>query len=347
MKNMHAIGFTQSLSVDHQRSLFDFTTEKPTPKGHDILVAVEAVGVNPIDTKQRLVSAREAALEQPKILGWDAAGTVIAIGELVTEFVPGDAVYYAGDVTRPGSNAQFQLVDARIVGRKPKTVSFAQAAALPLTSITAWEALFERFGCQARDAGKTILIINGGGGVGSIAIQLARYVGLSVIATASRPETTSWCRQMGAQYLISHKQPIAPQLQTIGVQQCDYILSCVAPDAYLVQMAEVIAPQGKICAIVDNQAPLDLKCLKPKSASFCWEFMFTKTMFQTSDMGSQKVLLDTVADLIDDGVIQSTLKSADTPICARTLKTAHATLEKGIGIGKTVLHGWQSKSNNG
>lgn len=337
-KTMHAVGFTQSLPIADEEALVDLTMPMPEVKGRDLLIEVKAVSVNPIDCKQRKVAATGAPLATAKILGWDVAGVVATVGDTVQEFAVGDEVYYAGSLIRDGANVQYHVVDERIVAPKPKTLSYAQAAALPLTTITAWESLFERLGYPEQGAHGTLLIINGAGGVGSIATQIATLAGLTVITTASRPATQNWCKKMGATHVISHKHALKEQLDALDIQEIDAALCCIAPDAYLQQMADILKPQGKICAIVDNEQPLDMKCLKPKSISFHFEFMFTKTMFNTPDVASQGNLLMQVADCVDAGYIQTTLNTTFAPINANNLKKAHAQLENGGTIGKIVVH---------
>jgi NADPH:quinone reductase len=311
--------------------------ELPTPvaKGRDLLVQVEAISVNPVDYKQR-----KAGSPTPRVLGWDAAGTVQAVGPQATLFKPGDAVYYAGDVTRPGANSELHLVDERIVGRKPKRLDFAQAAAIPLTAITAWEAFFDRMKIDrgGKDSGKTLLIISGAGGVGSIGIQLAKLAGLQVIATASRPESIAWVKELGADKVIDHRQALPPQ---IG-KQVEYIANFSADlDAYWDAMAEMIAPQGSMVAIVGNQKPLPMDAVRSKSATMCWELMFTRPRFQTPDMIEQHRLLNQVADWLDEGKLRGTLRETLSPINAANLRKAHEKLESGTMIGKLVLRGWE------
>jgi zinc-binding alcohol dehydrogenase family protein len=277
------------------------------------------------------------------VLGWDAAGVVEAVGADVTGFKVGDQVFYAGDITRPGSNSEFQLIDERIVGHAPASLALEEAAALPLTAITAWEALFERLrvprkavaGAGAKAA--SILII-GGGGVGSIAIQLAtKLAGLQVIATASRPESEQWVRELGAQQVINHFGDIPAQLKAIGHDSVDYVLILNDTDKHFPAAAAAVAPQGTIATIVENSAALDVSLLKAKSAGFVWEFMFTRSMFQTPDMAEQGKLLNEVAHLIDQGVIKTTVSKVLSPINAANLRQAHADLEGGRVIGKIVL----------
>lgn len=336
---MKAIAVTQALPASNHGSLVDIETPKPSAKGRDLLVRVQAISVNPVDYKVRQSHPPGGA---PRILGWDAAGTVEAVGEEVTRFKAGDTVYYAGDITRAGSNAEFQLVDERIVGRKPQSLSFAQAAALPLTAITAWEALFERLGIDrhGKDRGRSLLIIGGAGGVGSIAIQLARFAGLQVIATASRPETVKWCRDFGATHVIDHRQPLPAQLTELGFNDVDFVANFANTDLYWQVMAHVIRPQGKIVSIVENSDPLDLDLLKSKSATFAWEFMFTRSKFQTSDMAAQGELLNELAVLIDSGKIRTTLTETLSPLNAATLREVHQRSEAGSVIGKLVIENW-------
>jgi zinc-binding alcohol dehydrogenase family protein len=337
---MKAVVRPQPLPVSDPKSLVDAELPKPSPSGRDLLVRVEAVSVNPVDTKRRLVKEESG---EPRVLGWDAAGTVEAIGSEATLFKPGDAVYYAGDVGRPGSNSEFQLVDERIVGRKPKSLDFAQAAAIPLTAITAWESFFDRMKIDrhGKHRGARILIIGGAGGVGSIGIQLARFAGLTVVATASRPETREWTKKLGAHHVIDHRQPLKAQAEAIGLRQFEYIANFSGDlDAHWPAMGELIAPQGYAVAIVGNQKPLALDTMRMKSASFCWEFMFTRPRFQTPDMVEQHRLLNEVAALLDAGTLKGTAKETLSPINAANLRAAHAKLESGTMIGKLVLKGW-------
>ena len=278
----------------------------------------------------------------PRILGWDAAGAIEAMGEAVTQFKTGDEVYYAGDITRPGSNAEFQLVDERIVGRKPRALSFAEAPAPPLTTITAWEALFERLGIDRKGGNRDqpLLIIGGAGRVGSIAIQLAKLAGLTVIATASRPETVQWVLDLGADKVIDHRQAIPGQLHALGHSEVDFIENFSNTDAYWDVMADIIRPQGRIVSIVENAKPLDLNLLKSKSVTFVWEFMFTRSMYQTPDIAVQGQLLNEVAALIEAGKLRTTLTETLSPINAENLRAAHAKAESGRAIGKLVLSNW-------
>jgi len=319
-------------------SLVDIELPKPNPGPRDLLVKVEAVSVNPVDTKRRADPAKTDSA--PRVLGWDAAGTVAAVGAQVTLFKPGDAVFYAGDVTRAGSNSEFQLVDERIVGRKPKKLDFAQAAAIPLTAITAWEAFFDRMKIR-RDSGASVLIINGAGGVGSIAIQIAKATGLKVIATASRPETIAWVKELGADHVVDHRKALRPQVEALGYKQIDYIANFSGElDAHWPAMTDLVAPQGAVVAIVGNRDPLPMDIVRSKSASVCWELMFTRPRFQTPDMIEQHKLLNQVSEWLDAGKLRTTLRETLTPINAANVRKAHEKLESGKTIGKLVLAGW-------
>ncbi|MDJ0515900.1 MAG: zinc-binding alcohol dehydrogenase family protein [Trichodesmium sp. MO_231.B1] len=337
---MKAVGLTQYLPIDNENSLLDVEIPKPTAKGKDLLVQVKAISVNPVDTKIR--APKEKIESEPRILGWDATGIVVEVGPEVTEFQAGDEVYYAGDITRPGSNSEFHLVDARIVARKPQNLDFAHAAAFPLTGITAWEALFERLNINRKgaDAGKSILIINGAGGVGSIAIQLGKLAKLNVIATASRPETIAWCQKLGADEVVNHRNNLAEEIEKVGYQNVNYILCLNDTDGHWQAMNEAIAPQGTICSIVENEGALDMDTLKSKSAGFVWEFMFTRSMYQTEDMAEQGNLLNQLSKLIEDGVIITTCNEVVKPIDAKNLRDVHQRIEKGRTIGKIVLAEW-------
>jgi NADPH2:quinone reductase len=335
---MKAIALTRYLPIDNPESLVDVQLDQPVPQGRDLLVAIKAIAVNPVDVKVR--APKDTVEKSPRVLGWDAAGVVQAVGPEVSRFKVGDRVFYAGDITRPGSNSEFQLVDERIVGNLPQTLSFEQAAALPLTAITAWEALFDRLKVPPRSSApaKSLLIIGGAGGVGSIAIQLAvKVAGLNVIATASRPESEQWVRELGAQHVVNHFGDLPAQLKEQGFDSVDYVLILNDTDRHFPAAAAAVAPQGMICTIVENAAPLDVSLLKAKSAGFIWEFMFTRSMFQTADMQEQGNLLDRVAQLIDQKTLITTLSQVLSPINAANLRQAHATLETGRVIGKIVL----------
>ncbi|RYZ72289.1 MAG: zinc-binding alcohol dehydrogenase family protein [Lysobacteraceae bacterium] len=338
---MKAVALTRYLPIDDPQSLQDVELARPVAYGSDLLVRVEAISVNPVDTKVR--SPKAQAETQPKVLGYDAAGVVEAVGENVTLFQPGDEVYYAGDVTRSGTNAQFHLVDERVVGRKPATLDFAQAAALPLTTITAWELLFDRmpFAIDMEGNARALLIIAGAGGVGSIAIQLARHAGFTVIATASRAETIDWCRSMGAHHVIDHRQPLAAQLEALGFKQVDAVLNLADTDRYWDAIGEIIAPLGHVGLIVEPSGLLRIgDPYKAKSVGIHWEMMFARARFQTPDMIEQHRLLNRVASLVDAGELRSTLTEVVGPINAANLREVHRRLESGSTIGKLVLAGW-------
>ena len=374
---MKAVGLYKHLPIEDPQSLVDLDIQEPNhPTGHDLLVSIKAISVNPLDTKVRRGTIPPPENENmPRILGWDAAGEVIAVGSDCTLFDKGDAVYYAGSITRPGTNCEFHLVDERIVGKKPKSLSFEEAAAMPLTTITAWEALYDRLGLDLntlssntalpgtstsgdsdknkRHVPSTILIIGGAGGVGSIAIQLAKNLvndlssstsspGINVIATASRSESIGWCKKMGADYVIDHHKNLKSQIKEItGIDYADYIFCLNNTDGHFDSMKQLIAPQGKICSIVETKTPVEMGgILRQKSVTFVWEVMFTRSLFQTYDMIEQHHLLNTVADLIDSKKIKTTLTDLFTPISAQKLRNAHKKLESGNTIGKIVLSGF-------
>lgn len=338
---MRAIGLYKYLPIEDEQSLLDVEIPRPEAKDRDLLVAVRAISVNPVDTKVR--APKDKVESESRILGWDAAGEVVAVGADVQHYAVGDRVFYAGDITRPGTNSEYHLVDERIVGRAPKQLDYAAAAALPLTGITAWEALFERLGISSdgEDAGKSILIIGGAGGVGSIAIQLAKNIAkLNVTATASREETINWVKTLGADHVVNHRHPLDEELITIDLPHVDYILCLNSTTQHWSAMANAIAPQGSICSIVETSDPVDLNLLKSKSAAFVWEFMFTRSMHQTADMIDQQRLLNEIADQIDDGKLISTTNKIVRPINAANLRKAHALVEQGNTIGKIVLADW-------
>ena len=338
---MKAIGYRTPQAITQPDALIDITLPDPVATGRDLLVEVKAVSVNPVDTKVRS-SAAPAQGDEYKVLGWDASGIVQAVGPEVTLFAPGDRVWYAGSIARPGSNSELHLVDERIVGHAPKSLDFAQAAALPLTTITAWEMLFDRLGVAPgkQPCGKTLLIIGASGGVGSILTQLAtRLTSLTVIGTASRPETRAWVKDLGAHHVIDHSQPLAEELRRIGFASVDYIVSLTQTDAHFAQIVEAIAPQGKF-GLIDDPKSLDITAFKRKSVSVHWELMFTRALFGTADMIGQHRLLEEVAALVDSGLIRSTLAERFGSINAHNLQRAHALLESGQARGKVVLENW-------
>jgi zinc-binding alcohol dehydrogenase family protein len=337
---MQAVAYYQSLPSSDPASLQDLELPAPTPGPRDLLVAVHAISVNPVDTKIRSNVAPTDG--QAKVLGWDVAGVVQAIGAEVSLFQVGDEVYYAGALQRAGGNSELHVVDERIVGHKPQSLDFAQAAALPLTAITAWELLFERLKIAQGSAsrGQSLLIIGAAGGVGSILIQLARQLtGLTVIGTASRPETAAWVTQLGAHHVIDHSQALLPQLQQLGIEQVNHVASLTHTDQHYEQLIEALAPQGQL-ALIDDPAQLDVVKLKRKSLSLHWEFMYTRSLFETPDMQAQHALLEQVAQLIDAGTLQTTLGEHFGSINASNLRRAHALLESGKARGKIVLEGF-------
>lgn len=336
---MKAVGFTHYLPVEDTNAFLDLEIDKPAPKGHDILVAVKAVAINPVDTKVR--APKDKVEDQARIIGYDASGVVEAVGSEVTLFKPGDEVYYAGDITRSGTNAEFHLVDERIVGRRPASLSHAEAAALPLTTITAYEAFFDRLGIDrdGADGGQSILIIGAGGGVGSIGIQLAKQAGLKVLATASRPETSAWVQELGADHVVNHREDMVAQIRALGIQHVDHI--AIFNDMRHWETAvELIRPQGGIVSIDDTDLPMPMGGMKMKAASLHWEFMFARSMHQTHDMVEQHKLLTYVADQIDAGKIKTTVSKRMSPINATNMREAHRLVETGQAKGKIVLEGF-------
>ena len=337
---MKAVGYRRSLPVTDDASLVDVELPTPELRPHDLLVCVEAVSVNPVDVKVRMRAAPPEG--QVTVLGFDAAGVVESVGAAVTRFKKGDEVFYAGSIDRQGSNAQLQAVDERIVGPKPKSLSFADAVALPLTSLTAWELLFDRLGVPygSKTAGGELLIINGAGGVGSILTQMARRLtGLTVIATASRPQTREWCLEMGAHHVIDHRKPLEEGLKAIGISNVRYVAGLTGTEQHLKSIVEVVAPQGSV-GFIDDPKVLDVVPFKRKSVSIHWELMFTRPLFGTPDIAEQHRILSEIAALVDSGVLRTTARENFGAINAANLRRAHATVESGSAIGKNVLAGF-------
>lgn len=333
---MKAIVYSQNgLPISDENALYELEVDKPTPGARDLLVKIHAIAVNPVDTKVRA----GAPTDKPRILGWDAVGVVEAVGADVTLFQPGDEVFYAGDITRAGSYAEYGLVDERIAGHKPRSLNDADAAALPLTSLTAWELLFDRLEVQADD-NAALLIIGAGGGVGSMLTQLAsKLTKLTVIGTASRPETADWVRSLGAHHVIDHSQPLGEQLAAIGLKEVRYVASLTHTDSYYDQLIDALAPQGKL-ALIDDPETLDAVPLKRKAISLHWELMFTRSLFHTADMQRQHEILQRVSQLIDDQTLQTTAGEHHGVISAANLRKAHALIESGRARGKIVLSGF-------
>lgn len=328
----------KAIAVDpaNPADFIEISTEKPVPGQYDLLVAVKAASVNPVDTKVH-AGLQKNGLQQPRILGWDASGVVLEVGSSVSGFKPGDEVWYAGDITRPGSNASHQLVDSRISAHKPRSLNWAEAAAIPLTVLTAWEALFEHLQIQHAQAGKTLLIVGGAGGVGSLAIPLAALRSkLKVIATASRPESAAWCRERGAELVVDYHD-LQGNLAKEGIESVDYILCLNDTDGHWQALSELIAPLGHICTIVENERPLDQNALKLKSAALHWEFMFTRSMFTTPDIARQGEILQQVAQLLDEGKLNGTLSETLQGLTVATLNAAHRKLLEGHMQGKLVI----------
>lgn len=336
---MKAVAYQKAGPITSPEALVDIELDAPIAEGHDLLVRVQAVSVNPVDTKIRKNVSPEN--NQWKTLGWDAVGVVEAIGDKVTQFKIGDIVWYAGALNRQGSNSELQLVDERIVGHKPKTLEATEAAALPLTAITAWEMLFDRLQVPKNvPKNTTILVIGGAGGVGSITIQLLKQLtNLTIIATASRAETQDWVKQLGADYVLDHRQPLAAQIKQLDLTAPLYVFSTTQTDRHLADIVELIAPQGRF-GLIDDPEQLDIKPFKTKSVSVHWEFMFTRSMFQTEDMTKQSELLNEVSKLVDEGKIKTTVTEVISPINAENLKRVHQQIESGTTKGKIVLQGF-------
>ncbi|WP_296942669.1 zinc-binding alcohol dehydrogenase family protein [uncultured Massilia sp.] len=337
---MKAIGYQTNLPIGDAQSLVDITLPDPVAAGHDLLVEVQAVSVNPVDTKVR--NGSKPPEGEWKVLGWDAAGIVRAVGPDVTLFRPGDRVWYAGSIARAGSNSELQLVDERIVGKMPQSLDFAAAAALPLTGLTAWEMLFDRLDVPQGDAatGKSLLVIGAAGGVGSILVQLARQLtGLTVIGTASRPETRDWVLQHGAHHVIDHGKPLSEECKRAGLAAPDYVIGLTHSDHHFDEIVELIAPQGKF-GLIDDPDLIDVRKFKRKAVSLHWELMFTRSLFGTADMIKQHEILDRLADLVDAGTIRTTANENFGRIDAENLKRAHALLESNRAQGKIVLEGY-------
>ncbi|EOC0552450.1 zinc-binding alcohol dehydrogenase family protein [Cronobacter sakazakii] len=317
-------------------SFIEITQPMPQPGEYDLLVEVKAVSINPVDTKVH-ASLKKNGLQEPRVLGWDASGVVTAVGSKVSSFKPGDEVYYAGDITRAGSNASHQLIDSRIVGHKPRTLSWAAAAAIPLTALTAWEGLFERLAIQDAGEDKTLLIIGGAGGVGSLAIPFARlHSKVKIIATASREDSAQWCRDRGADLVVNYHD-LPGELAKHGIKFVDYIFILNDTDGHWAAVSQLIAPQGHICSIVENEHPLDQDALKSKSAALHWEFMYTRSMYQTADMARQGEILNEVAKLVDAGEVESALSETFHGLSVESISKAHEKVLEGHMRGKVVV----------
>jgi zinc-binding alcohol dehydrogenase family protein len=339
---MKIISFHKSLPIQEPESFMDLTADRPLPGPRDLLVEVRAISVNPVDAKIRAGGGPGRPHGELPILGWDAAGVVREAGIEVTLFKSGDEVYYAGSIDRPGSYAEYQCVDERIVGKKPESLGFAAAAALPLTTITAWEMLFDRLRVD-KSADESLLILGGAGGVGSIAIQLAKQLTkLKIVATASRSETEDWCYRMGADHVINHGKPLATQVKAIVPGGVKYALALTRMEDHFEEVVEAMAPQSAMALIENPARALDITKLKPKSISLHWEFMFTRSRYQTPDMGEQGRLLNEIADLVDAGRVQSTLQTNLGTINAANIRRAHTLVESGRTIGKIVLCGFST-----
>lgn len=342
---MKAVGYSKSLPITDPESLTDIELPQPIARGRDVLVKVKAIAANPVDYKIRQNVAPEDG--KYKVIGWDAVGEVVATGEKATQFKPGDVVFYAGDLNRQGSNAEYQLVDERLVGNKPKSLSDAEAAALPLTAITAWEMLFEHLAIQQQSADSTtqsdevILLVGAAGGVGSIFLQLAKAItGATIIATASRESSQAWVKKLGAHHVVDHTQALQPQIEALGIGQITHVASLNSTETYFESYIDLLAPFGKIAMIDDPKTPLDVMKLKPKSLSLHIEFMFARSMFNAADMDEQGKLLNRVSAMLDQGSLQTTVGKNLGTINAENLRAAHELLESGKSIGKIVLQGF-------
>lgn len=334
---MQAVGFNRSLVIEDKNSLIAFEEAYPTAKPLDVIVKVSAVSVNPADAKVRIRTAPDTTLESPRIIGFDAVGEIVTVGSSVSDFSIGDRVYYAGDASRQGTNAEYHAVDSRIIALAPAKLTDAEAAVLPLTAITACEALFERLRISKTEKGKTLLIIGGAGGVGSITTQIAKhFTDLTVIATASRPESISWCKKMGADHVADHKDLIN-SVKQLDFETVDYIFNTADTIGHWDAMAELIAPQGMICSIVEFEGSVDLNMLQGKSVGFVWELMFTKPMHNTSDVASQGEILKEIASLMDSGELKTTVTETLNGFTAETLKSAHQKIESGATVGKIAI----------
>ena len=335
---MRAIGYTDRGPISAESAVVEFETDKPQPGPKDLLVEVRGISVNPVDVKVR--ANRQPPDGKPLVLGFDAAGIVEEVGAATTRFRPGDEVFYAGDITRPGTNAEFHVVDERIVGRKPSTLGFDEAAAMPLTSITAWEILFDSLCLSEGDgAGESLLVVGGAGGVGSILIPVGKKLtGLTVIATASRPDTREWVEKMGADHVINHRNPLDEEMRDLGIAP-RYVASLNHTDTHFAAIVELIKPRGHI-ALIDDPQSLDISAIKFKALTFSWEFMFARSMFKTDDMDAQHELLNRVADLLDEGTLIPTVSTHQGKLGVANLRSALELQESGAAIGKTVLDGF-------
>lgn len=334
---MKAIGYTDAGPISAANALIEFETDVPQPGPNDLLVEVRGISVNPVDVKVRASAQPDGG---PRILGFDAAGIVKEVGSATTRFRSGDEVFYAGDITRPGTNAAFHVVDERIVGRKPSSLSFAEAAGMPLTTITAWEILFDSFGLkESEGTGEALLVIGGAGGVGSILIQLAKKLtGLNVIATASRDDTRAWVKKMGADHVVNHRNPLDEEMKALDISP-RYVASLTHTDRHFEAIIKLIKPRSHI-ALIDDPKSLDVGLIKSKALSLSWEFMFARSLFQTEDMDAQHVLLNRVADLLDNGTLIPTANNQGGALSVENLRAAHELQESGTAIGKTVLDGF-------
>jgi NADPH:quinone reductase len=338
---MKAVGYKIPGPIEAGASLVDIDLPEPSPAGRDLLVEIKAISVNPVDYKVRRSTAPQDG--EWKVLGYDASGIVRAVGPDVSLFQPGDAIFYAGSITRQGTNAELHVVDERIVGKKPASLDWAEAAAMPLTTLTAWEAFFDRLDVHKPVSGgaPAILIIGGAGGVGSVAVQIARQrTGLTVIATASRPETQNWVKTLGAHHVLDHSKPLASQIESLGIGAPSFVFSTTHTGDHVADIVELIAPQGRLCLIDDPAGGFDIMAFKRKAVSIHHELMFTRPIYGTPDMAEQGRILNEASALVDAGKLRTTLTERLSPINAANLRHVHALLESGKARGKTVLEGF-------
>lgn len=336
---MRAVGYAASLPLSDAAALENIELPVPTPGAGQLLVRVRAVAMNPADVKIRMWIAPEAG--QHRVLGLDAAGEVVLVGDGVTGFAPGDQVVYLHGSFDRGTNAEYHLTDAVRAVHKPASLSFGDAAALPVAGLTSWELLFDVFRVtEGAGEGDTLLVINGAGGVGSMLIQLAKTLTkLRVVATASRPETEAWCTKLGADAVVNHHKDIKAQLAGLGIPAPRYVASLAGTERNWASLVDLIAPRGHI-ALIDDPETLDVKLLKTKSLTVTWELCLTRPLCATPDVAAHAKALARIADLAATGQLQAMATTRLSPIDATTIAEAQALQESGKCIGKTVIEGW-------
>ncbi|XP_049869166.1 zinc-type alcohol dehydrogenase-like protein SERP1785 [Pectinophora gossypiella] len=338
-RTMKAVVLQKYLPISDPSSLIDMEVNVPELEDSQVLIEVRAISVNPIDTKIR--APKGEALNATRILGWDGSGVVALKGSHARTFNVGDEVFFTGDLRKNGSNAEYVAIDEIMVGAKPKNLNFEEAAAMPLTSVTAYEALFDRMLLSAKDKGKSLLIINSAGGVGAASIQLAKNVGLYVIGTASRPESEAFSRRMGADLVLNHKEDLYAQLKVSGFSKgVDYIMVNFDPYPYWDLLMKIIKPQGTICLVVDCSRPVDIRLLKDKSVTLVSEMMGTRIRYDTEDKDRHHEILQEISKLLEYKKMKTTLTKVIAPINAANLRDAHRLIEERRMIGKLVLSGF-------